>query len=116
MQKRLATMFLIGLLAMVPGAALAEHGDHSLEQVLVESADTAAEHNALATHYRAEATEARAEAKRHEKMGTTYAQGKAMERLKMQRHCNSIAEDFNKQAAGFDALAELHDAEARKSK
>jgi hypothetical protein len=116
MKNRIATICLIGMLAMIPGAVFAQHGNHSLEQVLVESADTAAEHNALAAHYRAKAADARAEAQRHEKMGHSYLQGKATEHMQMQRHCKNIAQNLNKQAEDYDALAKLQEAEAKKAK
>lgn len=114
MKKRLAAIALIGFMMGIAGVALAGSEDHSLEQVLVETAQTAADHQALAHHYHAKAAAARAEAASHEQMGKTYTMGKSMQRIQMQRHCQKIADDFKSQAAEYDAMANLHEAEAKK--
>jgi hypothetical protein len=116
MVRRIAATILIGILATLPGTALATEHDHSLEQVLVESAQTPADHAALAHHYREEAAAARAEAAKHEQMAKSYNQGKATQRVQMQRHCKSIAESLEKQATEYDSLAALHEAEAKQAK
>ena len=51
-------------LALSSSAALAA-GDHGLEEVLIESASTPAQHEALAAYFRGEAAAARKEAKQH---------------------------------------------------
>lgn len=114
MRKRLAAIALIGIMTGISNVALAGGGSHSLEQVLVETAQTAAEHQALAHHFRANAADARDEAALHEKMGKGYMTGKATERMQMQRHCKKIADSFKAQAAEYDAMANLHDTEAKK--
>jgi len=116
MVRRIAATILIGVLATLPGTVLATEHDHSLEQVLVESAETPADHTALAHHYREEAAAARAEAEKHERMAKSYNEGKAMQRVQMQRHCKAIAESLEKQANDYDALAALHEAEAKQAK
>lgn len=113
MRKRLAAIALIGLMSGISSVALAGGESHPLEQVLVETANTAAEHQALAHHFHEKAADARDEAARHEKMGKTYMMGKATERAQMQRHCQKIADGFKAQAAEYDAMAKLHDAEAK---
>jgi len=112
MRKGLAAIALIGLMTGFSGVAVAAD-DHSLEQLLVESVQTAADHQALAHHYRAKASEARAEAASHEKMGRTYAQGKATERLRMQKHRQKIADGFKAQAVEYEGMASVHEAEAK---
>jgi hypothetical protein len=111
-QTRIA--LLLGALAFAPGLAVAEEGGHSLEQLVIESADSPADHAALATHYRAKAAAARAEANRHESLGRVYTGGKMMQRAQMQSHCKKIAADHNAIAAEYDKLAKLHEAEAKK--
>lgn len=114
MRSKFGVAVLLGALALAPSLTVAEEGAHSLEQLVVESADSPADHAALAAHYRARAAEARAEAKRHESMGRVYTGGKMMERARMQSHCKKIAADHNAIAAEYDELAKLHDAEAKK--
>lgn len=123
-KSRIPVLLLTAVVALSPGLLLAEaggHADHhaqghSLEELLVESAETAADHAALANHYRAKAEEARAEADQHERMGRSYMQGKTVERMKMQSHCKKISEGLRTQAAEFDALAAMHEAEAAKAR
>jgi len=113
MYERFATALSIGILAASsPDFAFAQAETHSLEQILVESAETAADHTALAHHYRAKAASARAEAKRHEQMGRSYDQRKIREREAYRRHCEKISRSLNEQAASFDALAAMHETEA----
>ena len=114
MKSVLAAVSSIALLAGIPAVAFATDSEHSLEQVLVESATDSADHAALARYYRAKAAEARAEAERHEKLGKSYLEGKVTQKMQMQKHCKKIAEILEAQAAEYDALANLHDADAKK--
>ena len=121
MTTRIAALCLLGVLAFAPGLAAAEE-THSLEQVLVENADTPAEHQALANHFRERAKGARAEAKEHERMANTYmpsgqskmSWGTVQARQKMADHCKQISQQNESIAKGFDALAASHDEEAKK--
>jgi hypothetical protein len=116
MPTKLGTVFLLGSLALAPGVARADGAAHSLEQVLVESADSPADHAALANHFRAKAAEARQDAKLHQHMARSYAGGKMMEREQMRKHCEKLAADDEAIAAEYDELAKVHDAEAKKAK
>ncbi len=117
MMTRIAVGLLFGALALSPGLALAEEGTHSLEQVVVEMANTPDEHAALARHYRAKAEDALAEARRHENMGSTYGRrgGKTtgMQRQRMKQHCQNISEKYTGMAEEYQALAKLHEEEAK---
>ena len=114
MRRNFGVALLLGALALAPSVVIAGEEGHSLEQLVVESADSPADHAALANHYRAKAAAARAEAKRHEGMARAYTGGKFMERSRMQSHCKKIAANENAIAAEYDELAKLHDAEAKK--
>ncbi len=116
MNSQIAVTLLLGALALSPGLAAAGEGAHSLEQLVVEMAHSPADHAALATHYRAKARTARAEAKQHESMGRTYSGGKFFQRTSMQAHCKKIAADNTSVAAEYEALAKLHEEEAKKAK
>ncbi len=116
MTGRIAVTLLLGALALSPGLAAAGEGAHSLEQLVVEMAHSPADHAALAAHYRAKAAAAKAEAKRHESMGRTYSGGKFFQRSAMQAHCKKIAASNTAAAAEYEALATLHEEEAKKTK
>ena len=84
---------------------------------MVETADSPADHAALAKHYRAKAAEARAEASRHEKMAQSYRLwNKRTGMDPMGSHCKKIAANSASSAAEYDALADLHESEAKKPK
>ncbi len=112
MHSRIATAFFLGALALAPGFAWAKDASTSLEQLVVEMAQTPAQHAALAEHYRAKASEARAAAARHQSMGRSYGSGKLGTRG-ASIHCKKLSEQNTAMAADFEELAKLHDAEAR---
>lgn len=114
MMTRIAMALLIGAVALAPGLAMAEEGT-SLEQAAVEMADTPEEHAALARHYRAKAEEARAEMRRHDRMGRVYTGGKSQHRNLMRTHCRNISERYSNVAEEYEALAKLHEGEAKQA-
>jgi len=110
---KLAAFLLVGALALSPGVSQAAEGGHSLEQLAVEMVHTAEQHLALARHYHAKAEEARAEAQRHKNMGKSYGGGKFTQRQRMKRHCESLSDKYTATADDYDALAKLHEDEAK---
>ena len=119
MRSKIGLAFLLGALALSPGLALADshgHEGHSLEQLVVEMAHTPADHAALAAHYRAKAAEARAEAASHEKMAHSYGLQKHGAADTMQKHCMKIAANNTAMAVEYDSLAQLHEAESKRTK
>jgi len=114
MRNRIAGALLIGALALSPGFASAEESGASVEQLLVDMADTPADHAALAKYYRGKAADARATAGTHQSMGRSYGGGKAAQRQQMESHCKKISEENTAMAAEYEALAKLHDEEAKK--
>jgi hypothetical protein len=112
MISRISIALLVGALALPAGWAAA-NDTHSLEQLVVEMAQTPEQHAALAKHYRAKAEEARTEARSHEAMGRGYGGGKIAERQQMQGHCKKLSESFTAVANEYDALAKLHEAQAK---
>lgn len=115
MRTTIGLAFLLGAFALSPSLTFADEGAHSLEQLVVESADSAADHAALASHYRAKAAAARAEAKRHESVGRAYSGGKMMERERMRQHCKKLAAENNAMAGEYEELAKIHEAESKKA-
>lgn len=122
MTARIAALLLLGVFALAPGLAAADE-THSLEQVLVEIATTPAEHAALANHYRSKAADARAEAREHDTMARTYVPtghtkfnwGMIAQRQQMANHCKKISQQSEANAQDYEALAKLHDEEAKKA-
>ena len=106
---------LVLALAVSPGIVSAQEHGHSLEQLVVEMAETPEQHEALARHFRARADEARSEMQRHERMARSYGGGKISQRQQMRRHCQGISERYAAIAEDLEALAKLHDEEAKKS-
>lgn len=116
MRSKIGLVILLGALVATPGLTFAADQGHSLEQLVIETADSPADHASLAKHYRAKASEARAEAAQHESMARSYAMQKHGAMDKMGSHCKKIAANSTSSAAEYDALADLHEAESKKAK
>ena len=117
MPNKIGLALLVGFLALAPVMPTAAGEDsRSQEEVAIETAHTAADHAALAKQFRAKAAEARSEASVHEAMARTYGMQKRGAMDKMGGHCKKIASNDMSNAAEYDALAKLHDAEAMKAK
>lgn len=105
---RLALFGITVALAFAGVPALAASGEHGLEEVLIESASTPAQHKALANYFRGKAAEARQEAERHRSMAKTYAGTKSTMAGSQKEHCDKLAESYDAQAKQYDELAALH--------
>jgi len=114
MRKRIAAAVFVGALALTPGLASAQESDASLEELIVNMAHTPADHAALAKYYRQKATEARAEASSHESMSRSYGGGKMAQRQQMEDHCKKLSTQNAAMAAEYEALAKLHEEDAKK--
>ncbi|RPI59536.1 MAG: hypothetical protein EHM50_09015 [Lysobacterales bacterium] len=104
------TTFAAALLAAflaIPSISLAQR--HDIEHLVVEMANTAQEHQAVAEHYRMKAQEARSEAERHEAMGRLYATRRSSTPQRGRAHCENLAKQFEAIAGEYDELAKLHD-------
>lgn len=101
---------LLAALLAVPAMALAQ--DHDVEQLVIEMANTPDEHRAVARHYRAKASEAREEARRHESMGRTYAAQRSAQPQQGRQHCERLAQNFEGIATEYEELAKLHEGHA----
>jgi hypothetical protein len=74
----------------------------------IMSAKTAADHEAIAAYYTGQATEARAKAASHQKMGAEYKKLPHSAKAGLDRHCASLATDYTAAAKQYDALAKAH--------
>jgi hypothetical protein len=109
---RAACLALTFALTTTAPALAAEDAD--LEEALVETASTPAQHEALAAHFKKRADAARREATRHRAMGKHYAGGRmARSPQPPSTHCTKLADMYDAQATEYDALAAAHEAEAK---
>lgn len=80
----------------------------------VENATTAADHNAIADAYEAQAEDARARAQAHESMGTRYSKGavygKSPKKWRgpMASHCKRLTQSYNQVAEQYGEMAKAH--------
>lgn len=116
MRSKIGLVILLGTLIASPGLSFAADHENSPEHRSMEAADSPAEHASLAKRYRAKAAEARAEASQHESMARSYGLQKRGAMDKMAGHCKKIAANSTSSAAEYDALADLHEAEAKNAK
>ena len=113
--RKIAVALVLGFLAFSPRLAAAQTHEKYLEELAIEGADTPAEHEALAAHYRAKAAEARDQVKLHEAMAKSYGRmAKPVQKGMMQQHCQKLAEDAKDEATQYDSLAKAHEDEAKK--
>jgi hypothetical protein len=113
MKTTIAGALLIGALALSPNISWAEDTDAAIEQLITNSAHSPADHLALAKYYRGKAADARAAASSHQKMASSYGGVKMVQKTQMAAHCQKISEQNTAMAAEFDALAKLHDEDAK---
>jgi hypothetical protein len=85
----------------------------SPEQLVVQMADTPAEHRAVAQYFRDKAESTRVRAEYHRSMGSSYPTGKVGAR--MRDHCDRISALERGLVKELEALARLHEAEADRS-
>jgi len=83
----------------------------------IENAKTAADHEAIAAYYDAEAKAARATAEEHRKMAATYRSFRAPAGAKgvrstlhrtMPEHCDKVVASYEAAAAEFEGMAAAH--------
>jgi hypothetical protein len=78
----------------------------------VQSAKTAADHEAIARYYDTEAADATKSAAVHRKMAETYSAGpsigKGMGPVPFPQHCQALAKDADDEASHYTAMAETH--------
>lgn len=111
MNSRILMTIVASALISIPVIAQAD-SPPSLEQLVIEMADSPSEHSAVANHFRAKAAEARGEVRKHESMSRVYGGGKLNTRIQMRGHCNKLAEQYGATATEYEELAKLHDAAA----
>ena len=106
------------LLSVVLAGCASGPPAHSVElHQQIESASTASEHAALATYYDREAATAQASAAEHRSRALKYSRTPPPRGAgSMRNHCNVIAQNFERIAAEYIALAADHRSMAGQSK
>jgi len=105
-----ALIVLAGLALPVSYARAAEDVDIAKQ---VQSAKTAADHEAIAKYYDEQAAVAKANAAEHRRMAESYkgmstSIGKGAGVSSMPQHCESLAKDFDAEAEHYKAMAQTH--------
>jgi hypothetical protein len=118
MGTRLVAALFLGALLFSPGVVAAEEEGPSLEQFVIETAQTKEEHEALAKYYDEEAATARSIAKRHERMAGSYLRWRGSTKRNKPNyisHCKGIAAKQNEIAQEFEELAKMHRDDAKQT-
>jgi hypothetical protein len=116
MRRTIAMMSAGAILALAPAGAWAQtpvNTSQHLEHLMIENADTPAEHQALARYYRMKAADAKALAAEHRSMAKSYTGGNVASLRAMKKHCDRIAELNDELAAQYEDLAKAEDAAAK---
>jgi len=111
MKRAHAIILAVGL-ALLPAVGMADPST-PLEELVSKMADTPAEHQAVADYFRGKAQAARADAESHARMAQNYAGGKMRDKMEMKTHCDNIIKAQSALATEYEALAKLHEAQAK---
>jgi hypothetical protein len=103
------TIAMTVLVTFLAAPFVSQAQQHDIEHLVVEMANTAQEHQAVAQHYRMRAQEARDEAARHTEMGRVYATRRSSTPQQGRQHCDNLAKQFQAIAGEYEGLAKLHD-------
>lgn len=117
MNRMYAVALVLGLAVLPVLGSAADGKTTALEELVSRMADTPEEHQAVAEYFRGKAQAARTEAETHARMGVNYAGGsKLRDSMEMKKHCDAIAKAQTAIADEYEALAKLHEAEAKAAK
>lgn len=110
-QRWLILATTIGLTAQASWAGSSSAPQVELEQRLIESASTPADHEALAKYFRAEADELRMMALAHRSVGDSYRRSKMRKAEEQKEHCERIAGLEEQISLEYERLSKSHAAE-----
>ena len=110
---RIAVMS-VGLIVAALAAQVRAGETESLEQILVESASTPAQHEALAKYYRGKAAHEREKAAEHKAMGASYGGTKMTIAQAEKAHCEKLAAMHESAAKEYEEMAAGHESLAKK--
>ena len=101
-------------LAAAPLATVAVADDEAVVNVLIESASTPGQHQALANYFKTKGAAAQKEAADHRAMAKSYSGQKTTISAAQAEHCNKLASLSESQAEEYGQLAATHEAAAKK--
>jgi hypothetical protein len=110
----LAAFVSVGTFQTTPLSA----GEDANIDKMIESAKTAADHEAIAAAYEKQAAEAKSQAAMHAEMEKEYKKvgGALIAKQHVDTHCDSLTKLYQKIAAENEALANAHKAMAKEAK
>ena len=79
----------------------------------IETAKTAADHEAIAAFYQAKAAASTQEAKRHEAMLAAYKKSGGKMYQAWENHCKSLVQSYTKEGKDYEMLAKEHEKMAK---
>jgi hypothetical protein len=110
LMKRLMTVAAVvfGVAMLLPPALIAAEPDE-----MISSAQSAADHEAIAGYYERQETEAKAKAEQHRKMAMAYKSvskkgGSVVVKHAPAQHCEKLAKRYDSDAEAYKALADAH--------
>jgi hypothetical protein len=86
---------------------------------MIETAKTAADHQAIADYYKQQAAAARAKVTEHQKMAKAYSMssiGMQATKTHFHQHCEALVRIYESEAKEDDALAKAHEDMAKAAK
>lgn len=107
-RKAIAMVAALAVVGVLGGPAAPAAEDVAAK---VQSAKTAADHEALAAMYEKQAAEAKAQATAHQKMGQAYkgaatsSSGKSGGLSAMPQHCENLVKEYEGQAKMYETMA-----------
>jgi len=104
----LALAALLAVIAAFGGTARAQQVTEDNLAQKIETAKTAADHEAIAAFYQAKAAASTEEAKRHEAMLASYKKVGGKMYQAWENHCKSLIQSYNKEAKDYEMLAKEH--------
>lgn len=114
---RILSCVFFGFLLLLIGPSVANSLEEADLPDAIESAKTAADHEALAAYFEGEAKAARATAERHRRMGSSYEKHPRPAGLKGNRaplhqamppHCKRLVTSYEAAAEDYEAMAAAH--------
>lgn len=112
-RRTLSGVALLALTALALPVLYARAADEADIVQKVQSAKTAADHEAIAKYYDEQAAEATKMAAEHRRMGESYkafgsSMGKGSAMSTMPQHCEALAKSYEAEADHYKAMAQTH--------
>lgn len=118
--KLVASVAGIGLLALLTfGAFSVRAAEQQDIAAMIANAKTSADHEAIASYYDQQASEAKKQAEMHRQMAKSYTVGSSIGKGSLTpapQHCAALAKDYDSAAQEYATLAAAHRSMAKAAK